>query len=184
MHLYCQSVTCNRVANLVFLCQVVREEDCNRVSCAGRMEVGVKMTVSEVYHPAVMAVNVHCIVNVSLCNLVKMYADLRFCSLAAPYLNVFTSAMASAGLSALGSTWLQTPGLLSGASQKRLPPISAAPAPPPALQPRPGLWQWHTQGSVLPALSASPSFQVRLGEPSVSLVWVELCHASHQFLDF
>lgn len=55
-----------------------------------------------------MAVNVCCIVNVSLCNLVKMYKDLRFCSLAAPYLNVFTSAMASAGLSALGSTWLKT----------------------------------------------------------------------------
>lgn len=55
-----------------------------------------------------MAVNVHCVVNVSLCNLVKMYENLRFCSLAAPYLNVFTSAMASAGLSALGSTWLKT----------------------------------------------------------------------------
>lgn len=54
-----------------------------------------------------MAVNVHCIVNVSLCNLVKMYKDLRSCSLAAPYLNVFTSVMASAGLSALGSTWLK-----------------------------------------------------------------------------
>lgn len=54
-----------------------------------------------------MAVNVHCIVNVSLCNLVKMYKDLRFCSLAAPYLNVFTSAMASAGLPALVSTWLK-----------------------------------------------------------------------------
>lgn len=51
-----------------------------------------------------MAVNVHCIVNVSL---VKMCKDLRFCSLAAPYLNVFTPAMASAGLSALCSTWLK-----------------------------------------------------------------------------
>lgn len=55
-----------------------------------------------------MAVNVHCIVNISLCNLVKMYKNLRFCSLVSPYLNVFTSAMASAGLSALGSTWLKT----------------------------------------------------------------------------
>lgn len=55
-----------------------------------------------------MAANVHCIVNVSLCNLVKMYKDLRFCLLAAPYLNVFICAMASAGLSALISTWLKT----------------------------------------------------------------------------
>lgn len=55
-----------------------------------------------------MAVNVHCIVNISLCNLVKMCKDLRFCSLAASYLNVFASAMASAELSAPVSTWLKT----------------------------------------------------------------------------
>lgn len=130
-----------------------------------------------------MAVNVHCIVNVSLCNLVKMYKNLRFCSLVTPYLNVFTSAMASAGLSALFSTWLKTTWTTVRCQPETgLPPTSAAAAPLPALQPLPGLW--HTQGSVLPALSASPSFKVRLGEPSGSLGWVELCHTSHQFLDF
>lgn len=127
-----------------------------------------------------MAVNVHCIVNVSLCNLVKMYENLRFCSLAAPYLNVFTSAMASAGLSALGSTWLKTTWTTVWGQPETPASDQCSAAPLPAPLPRPGLR--HTQGSVLPALSASPSFKLRLGEPSSSLLWVELCHASHPWI--
>lgn len=96
--------------NFIYLHQVVREEDHDRISCAGRPEVeGLSdHDLSKSPCSDVCKRSLYC-KHLSLHRPgEKCKKDLRFCSLAAPYLNVFTSAIPSAGLSSLSSTWLNT----------------------------------------------------------------------------